>query len=104
MLEGATANVWWRRGDELYTPAVRPGVLPGVTRAFVLSLETAHEGEFDVAHLLGADEAFLTSTTRGVVPITQVNSAAIGDGKPGHTTLGLVQAFRREVEVLLAED
>ena len=36
VLEGATANVWWRRGDELFTPAVRAGVLPGVTRAFVL--------------------------------------------------------------------
>jgi len=38
VLEGATANVWWRRGDELFTPAVRAGVLPGVTRAFVLSV------------------------------------------------------------------
>ena len=49
VLEAATANVWWRRGDDLYTPAVRQGVLPGVTRAFVCSLEPVHEGEFEVA-------------------------------------------------------
>lgn len=94
VLEGATANVWWRRGDELYTPAVRPGVLPGVTRAFVLSLETAHEGEFDAAHLLGADEAFLTSSIREVMPVVSVDGASIGDGRPGPAAARLQGALR----------
>ena len=92
VLEGATANVWWRRGDVLYTPAVRPGVLPGVTRAFVLSLEPAHEGEFEVAELLAADEAFMTSSIREVMPVVAVDGAAIGDGRPGPAAGGCRRA------------
>ena len=94
VLEGATANVWWRRGDELFTPAVRPGVLPGVTRAFVLSLEPAQEGEFAVADLLGADEAFLTSSIREVMPVVAVDGTPIGDGRPGPAAARLQAALR----------
>ncbi|HEY2778195.1 MAG TPA: aminotransferase class IV [Gaiellaceae bacterium] len=94
VLEGATANIWWRRGEELYTPAVRPGVLPGVTRAFVLSVETAREGEFDVADLLDADEAFLTSSIREVMPVVAVDGKPIGDGRPGPAATRLQDALR----------
>jgi branched-subunit amino acid aminotransferase/4-amino-4-deoxychorismate lyase len=94
VLEGATANVWWRRGDELYTPAVRPGVLPGVTRAFVLSLGPAHEGEFGLDDLLAADEAFLTSSIREVMPVAAVDGSAIGDGRPGPVAARLQAALR----------
>ena len=94
VLEGATANVWWRRGDDLFTPAVRPGVLPGVTRGFVLSLEPAHEGEFPVDDLRGADEAFLTSSIREVMPVVAVDGAPIGDGRPGPAAARLQGALR----------
>jgi len=94
VLEGATANVWWRRGGELFTPAVRPGVLPGVTRALVLSLEPAHEGELELAELLAADEAFLTSSIREVMPVVAVDGASIGDGSPGPLAARLQAALR----------
>jgi len=94
VLEGATANVWWRRGDELFTPAVRPGVLPGVTRAFVLSIAPASEGEFDVADLLAADEAFLTSSIREVMPVVAIDGSAVGDGRPGPAAARLQDALR----------
>jgi branched-subunit amino acid aminotransferase/4-amino-4-deoxychorismate lyase len=94
VLEGATANVWWRRGGQLYTPAIRPGVLPGVTRAFVLSLEPAREGEFDLDEVLAADEAFLTSSIREVMPVVAVDGAAIGDGRPGAAAARLQEALR----------
>jgi len=94
VLEAATANIWWRRGDRLFTPAVRPGVLPGVTRAFVLSLETAREGEFDVGEVLGADEAFLTSSIREVMPVVAVDGDTIGDGLPGPAAARLQDALR----------
>jgi branched-subunit amino acid aminotransferase/4-amino-4-deoxychorismate lyase len=86
--------VWWRHGGELYTPGVRPGVLPGVTRAFVLSLEPAREGDFTVADLLGADEAFLTSSIREVMPVVAVDGAPIGDGRPGPAAVRLQDAIR----------
>ena len=94
VLEGATANVWWRRGDELFTPAVRAGVLPGITRAFVLSVEPAREGDFAVGDLLAADEAFLTSSIREVMPVVAVDGAPIGDGRPGPVAARLQAALR----------
>ena len=46
--------------------------------------------------LFGADEAFLTSTTREVVPIVQVDDRAIGTGVPGPVTQALLEGFRRQ--------
>jgi branched-subunit amino acid aminotransferase/4-amino-4-deoxychorismate lyase len=94
VLEGAAANIWWRRGDQLYTPAVRPGVLPGVTRAFVRSLDPAREGEFALAELLAADEAFLTSSIREVMPVVEIDGVPIGDGRPGPAAARLQDALR----------
>ena len=45
--------------------------------------------------LYGADEAFLTSTTREAVPIVTVDERPIGTGRPGPVTLKLLEAFRR---------
>jgi branched-subunit amino acid aminotransferase/4-amino-4-deoxychorismate lyase len=94
VLEAATANVWWRRGDELFTPATRPGVLPRVTRALVASLETVGEGSFPLADLLAADEAFTTSSSREVMPVVSVDGAPVGDGRPGPAAARLQAALR----------
>jgi branched-subunit amino acid aminotransferase/4-amino-4-deoxychorismate lyase len=94
VLEAATANVWWRTGDELFTPATRPGVLPGVTRGLVLSLERVHEGSFPVGELLAADEAFLTSSIREVMPVVSVDGQPLGDGRPGPAAARLQAAIR----------
>lgn len=94
VLEAATANIWWRHGHELFTPAVQPGVLPGVTRAFIRSVEAAHEGEFPLAELLSAEEAFLTSSIREVMPVIAIDGAPIGDGRPGPAAARLQDALR----------
>jgi len=94
VLEAATANIWWRRGDALFTPATRPGVLPGVTRGFVASVEPVREGEYALDELLGADEAFLTSSIREVMPVVSVDDAQIGDGRPGRAAARLQAALR----------
>jgi branched-subunit amino acid aminotransferase/4-amino-4-deoxychorismate lyase len=94
VLEAATANIWWRRGDELRTPATRPGVLPGVTRGFVASVEPVHEGQYPLDDLLAADEAFLTSSIREVMPVVSVDGAPIGDGRPGPAAARLQAALR----------
>ena len=46
--------------------------------------------------LFGADEAFLTSTTRELVPISHVDTRTVGNGRPGPVTKTLLQAFRRK--------
>ena len=93
--ECATANIWWTHDGVLHTPAAGPGVLAGVTRAFVLELEpSAREGTFRIADLLAADEAFTTSSIREVMPVSAVDGRAIGDGRPGPAATRLQAALR----------
>jgi branched-subunit amino acid aminotransferase/4-amino-4-deoxychorismate lyase len=94
VLEAATANVWWRHGEELFTPAVRPGVLPGVTRELILELADVTVGSFPLADLATADEVFLTSSIREVMPVTALDGAPVGKGVPGPAAARLQAALR----------
>jgi branched-subunit amino acid aminotransferase/4-amino-4-deoxychorismate lyase len=94
VLDAATANVWWRSGGALRTPAAGAGVLAGVTRSLVLELEQAVEGTFALAELLEADEAFTTSSIREVMPVVSVDGRPIGDGRPGPAAARLQAAIR----------
>lgn len=89
-----TANVWWRKGEQLYTPTVGPGVLPGVTRSVMLELSSATEGEFRLDDLRAADEAFTTSSIREVMPVVALDGQAIGDGRSGPAAARLQAALR----------
>jgi branched-subunit amino acid aminotransferase/4-amino-4-deoxychorismate lyase len=73
---------------------VRPGVLPGVTREFVLELEDATEGSFPLTELAGADEAFLTSSIREVMPVVVLDGKPVGSGVPGPAAARLQAALR----------
>jgi branched-subunit amino acid aminotransferase/4-amino-4-deoxychorismate lyase len=92
--ECATANIWWRHGETLYTPAAGAGVLPGVTRGFLLELQDAMEDTFRLDDLLGADEAFTTSSIREVMPVVAVNGTAVGHGRPGPAAARLQALLR----------
>jgi branched-subunit amino acid aminotransferase/4-amino-4-deoxychorismate lyase len=98
VLEAATANIWWRRGAELFTPATRAGVLPGVTRELVLELaavtDAAIEGAFQLEELAAADEAFTTSSIREVMPVSRLDGRPVGDGAPGPFAARLQAALR----------
>ncbi len=94
VLEAATANVWWRRGDRVFTPATRAGVLPGVTRELVLELVEARDGAFPVEELAAADEAFTTSSIREVMPVVELDGRPVGDGRPGPLAARLQAALR----------
>ena len=99
LLEAPTANLWWRRGPVLYTPALDLGILAGVTRAALLELAPAAglravEGVFTAEDLAGADEAFLSSSTREVMPVVTVDRAPVGDGRPGPAAADLQRALR----------
>ncbi len=93
--ECATANIWWRHGEVLSTPAVGPGVLPGVTRSFVLDVEgDVRQGKFTLDELLSADEAFTTSSIREVMPVRRLDGQALGGQLPGPATARLQAALR----------
>ncbi|AKD03991.1 aminotransferase class IV [Pontibacter korlensis] len=84
-----------KHDDTVITPA--ENVLLGVTRKNVLALADqkykAVEGEVTVEDIYQAKEVFLTSTTKRILPIVQVNDQVIGSGKPGAVTLDLLQAL-----------
>ena len=74
LTEGAITNLFWVKDGEVYTPAVRCGLLPGVTRGVVLDLcerlgMPACQGEFPEPALACADEAFCTNSLRGIVAV-----------------------------------
>jgi 4-amino-4-deoxychorismate lyase len=99
VLEGPVTNVWWRRGDTLFTPSTDLGVLAGVTRGVVLELAPAagyrvEEGAFPLAELGRADEAFTSSTVRELLPVVELDGQGIGDGRPGPAARGLQLALR----------
>jgi branched-chain amino acid aminotransferase len=97
--EGASTNVFIVKSGAVMTPPLAAGILPGVTRAIFFDLVPGldlalREQALKVPDLLGADEAFLTSTTREAVPIRAVDGKPIGTGRPGPTTRRLLEAFR----------
>lgn len=99
--EGASTNVFVVRAGAVVTPPLDAGILAGITREVVLELGRGlglpvREEPLPVADLLGTDEAFLTSSTRELVPVRTVDRRAIAGGKPGPITLRLLSAFREE--------
>lgn len=101
VLEGPTTNVWWRRGSTLFTPALDLGILAGVTRAVLLEAAPALgyqvvEGAFALDELLGAEEAFTSSSVREIMPVVAVDGRAVGSGAPGPAAGRLQAALRRE--------
>lgn len=94
--EAASASVYFVREGRILAP--REGVLHGTIGAFVLDLAREdHEIEFcdiSLEDALASDEVFLTSTTRGVLPIVAIDEHAIADGRPGPVTRDLMRRFR----------
>ena len=95
--ESAAANVFFVCGGELWTPAARM-VLGGITRETVIELAhgigiPVQEREITLFDAYNAQEAFLTSTSYSVMPVSRINSRPLGDVIPGPVTQALIQAF-----------
>jgi branched-chain amino acid aminotransferase len=100
VLEGTTSNVFAVRGDRLSTPTEESGILAGITRACLLRAAVDLGIPVDIRDLaerdiLEADEVFITSSIREVVPVVEVDGRPVGDGTPGPLTRALLQAYRR---------
>ncbi len=88
MMEGSASNIFVVRKGLLVTPPKGPFILPGVTRDLALELARAHglacaERAVTEAELRGADELMLSSSTKELLPITQLDGKPVGSGKPG---------------------
>jgi branched-chain amino acid aminotransferase len=98
--EGASSNVFAVAGGRLRTPPLAAGILEGVTRGLVLRLAAAEavpvdEVALEPHDLERADEVFLTSTAREILPVVAVGARTVGAGRPGPVTHHLHRAFRR---------
>lgn len=98
--EGASSNVFAIAGGTLRTPPLAAGILEGVTRGLVLRLArqedvAVEEVPLRPEDLERADELFITSTAREILPVTAVGDRRIGAGSPGALTHQLHRAFRR---------
>jgi len=100
VLEGPVTNIWWRRGRQLFTPALDLGILAGVTRSTLIEEAEGlgygvREGAYPVAELAAAEEAFTSSSVREVMPVVELDGAPIGTGTPGPAAGELQAALRR---------
>jgi branched-subunit amino acid aminotransferase/4-amino-4-deoxychorismate lyase len=95
ILEGLTSNVFFIVRGALRTE--EEGALPGVTRSLVLEVASSRlpisKEAVRMAELKGVDECFLTSVSRGILPVVTINGHPIGVGRPGRETKGLMQGF-----------
>lgn len=86
--EGAASNVFIVAGDILMTPPKGPHLLPGITRDLVVELArgdqwACEETAISEQALLTADEIWLTSSSREILPVTRLNRRPVGSGRPG---------------------
>jgi D-alanine transaminase len=86
--EGASSNVWAVLGTAVVTPSKGPEILAGITRDVLLEALRAakvpvQERRLTLNELRSADEIWLTSSTREVLPVTRLDGDPVGGRKPG---------------------
>lgn len=106
VLEGMTSNFFYVRDAELCTAG--RGVLIGVTRQTVIEIAKREGIHFCIRairinELNTISEAFITSSSRGIVPVVGIEAQEVGDGMVGPMTTRLIQLYNAEV-LALAED
>jgi len=96
--EGASSTAWIVKGKTLISRPLSHKVLPGITRKAVLAFLAEsdfsfEEREFTLAEALDAEEAFITSATSMVMPVTTIDGHSIHNGAPGPATLRLREIY-----------
>jgi len=105
--EGAASNVFAVIDGALVTPPKSRDLLPGITRDLVLELAQANaidarEETISAETLSCADEIWLTSSTREILPVVELDGKGVGDGVPGpiwHRMHGIYQAYKQSLRL-----
>jgi len=96
-MEGTTSNLFAFFNNTLVTPC--EGILNGITRQAILSLAKKiypiEERPIKLEQLLKANEIFMTGTSKGVVPIIQIDDHKIADGRPGVNTQKIIAELEK---------
>jgi branched-chain amino acid aminotransferase len=101
--EGTGANVFFALDDVLYTPTTR-NILMGVSRNYVINLAkklgySVVEKDITLYEAYCSDEAFWTTSSYCLLPMTEIDGRKIGDGSPGKYSKALLEAWSKEVGV-----
>ncbi|MBE8158180.1 MAG: D-amino acid aminotransferase [Betaproteobacteria bacterium] len=101
--EAAASNIFAVADGILLTPPADCRILPGISREIVLEIARRQnikiqERDIARAELGAADEIWLTSSTREIMPVAALDGAPVGGGKPGKMFAKMSAAFRRFIE------
>lgn len=102
ILEGSMSNFFIFKKDTLITP--KNNILKGITRNFVLTIAKNYfkiqERDILIKELSEIDEAFITNTTKEIMPAVKIDNLKIGNGKVGQKTTFLIELFREYIKNL----
>ena len=99
LTEGAASNVFAVLNGILVTPPKSPAILPGITRDIILEIAEKNniphsQRAITKEEIEGASEIWVTSSTREIIPITELDGAPVGDGKPGPVWKAFFKLFQ----------
>ena len=105
-IEGAASNLFIVKDNTILTPPKSEKLLPGITRDLILELAQANKLPYKEAiisemDLENADEIWLSSSTKEILPVTLLNNKAVGNGKPGHVwhqMLSIYQEYKQSLK------
>lgn len=100
--EGTSNNAYLVKGGRIITRPLSSDILHGITRVAILRLAAeaqmeVEERAFTVPEAQGADEAFITSASAFVMPVVEIDGAALGTGKPGPVVARLREIYLEEM-------
>ncbi|MCA9836020.1 MAG: aminotransferase class IV [Trueperaceae bacterium] len=104
VLETTRSNIFVVKDGVVATPD--KDILPGITRKqllkFIPSLAKLELREVKLEELWNAEEIFISSTTKGAMPVTQIDSQVIATGKPGQFSEKIAEAYQQHLESYMA--
>ncbi len=106
--ECTTSNIYMVKNGIVKTPHPDCGILIGITRKFLIELAKENgiiieETKIRPEEVQTADELFITSTTKGVMPVTLLDCQKVGNGKPGAITTKLRSLFIEKLDKAIEE-
>lgn len=98
LTEASRSNIFLVKAEEIFTPGLECGCLDGITRRAVFDLAGKNkikisEGRFTLYNLSEADEAFLTNSLIGIMPLALIEKQKIGDGQAGRMTKFFMEKY-----------
>jgi len=101
--EGAVSNVFCVNENKIFTPPLDANILPGITRKVIIEIFedlnlNFEEKKINEEFLFKSDELWITNTTKGILPIVELDKKVIGNGIPGKLFQSVKQGFLKKIE------